>query len=121
MTREAFINNLWRRSTGLSELQESESISLETMLSTEWSDRFEILLRNRLVVGGFRYGLLNEPNKPRYDRVSAIIKRAQLYQEIGNDELLVDIANLAMLEFEEGKHSKKYFTSIENIEHIKIL
>lgn len=63
MKREAFINNSWRRLANLPELKEIQPISLKEMLSTEWSSRFETLLRNRLVVGVFDMDfLMNQTN-----------------------------------------------------------
>ena len=118
MNREFFIHNAWRKLAGLPELS---SNALTRLALTEWSSRFEQLMRNRLIVGAFRYGRFRDKNKPTYDRVAAIIKRAHHYQETGNDELLVDIANLAMLEFEEGIHSLKHFKSEDDGEHVESL
>ncbi len=93
-------------------------INIGELLRSEWSIKFEKLMRNRLVMGAFRYGNLYAGNKHQYDRISAIIARAQQYQLEGNDELLVDIANLCLIEFEIGKHPKKHFTSIDDGPHV---
>ena len=50
--------------------------------------------------------------------MDSILKRATEYLETGNDELLVDIANLGMKEFSVGNHSKKHFKSIDDGEHV---
>jgi len=42
--------------------------------------------------------------KPQYDRTSDMIRRLELYRVDGNAEHLVDVANLAELEFVEGSH-----------------
>jgi len=93
--------------------------SLAELRRREWSPEFEALMRARLLQGGYRYGWLNAPDKPPYDRVAAIIKRAKEYQESGNTELLVDIANCALLEFAEGAHPKKHFESVDDGGHIQ--
>lgn len=67
---------------------------------------------NRLYIGTFRYGLIGANGKPSYDRLADIQRRLDLYRETGNDELLVDIANMAFLEFVEGVHPHKHFESL---------
>lgn len=79
------------------------SLSLEGLRLTEWSPVFEKLMRNRLVMGALRYGRLHDNGKPRYDRVASIRKRLGVFERTRNKELLVDIANLCLLEFEEGE------------------
>ena len=58
-------------------------------------------MRNRLIMGSFRYGRLHGNFKPKFNRVESIIKRIN-YAETKNKELLVDIANLCLVEYEEG-------------------
>jgi hypothetical protein len=74
-------------------------------------------MRNRLLMGSFRYALLGDKNKPRYDRLANIEKRISVYKETGNDELLVDIANIALCEFVEGEHPKKHFYAEDDKNH----
>lgn len=93
--------------------------SFRTLASSQWSDTFETLMRNRLQMGLFRYGRLGAKNKPLYNMVDSIIARARAYQRTGNDELLVDIANLALVEFVEGKHPLKHFSAVDDGQHCK--
>lgn len=85
---------------------------------SEWSNKFETLMRNRLIMGAYRYGVLNNMNKPTYNRVESMINRLRKYEQTGNTEFLVDVANLCMLEFEEGVHPNKHFSSIDDGEHV---
>jgi len=91
--------------------------SLESLKKTEWSSKFEQLMRNRLIVGAFRYGLINEPGKKRYDRTDSIRQRLDLYNETGNAEHLVDIANLCLMEFEEPNHKRFHFKAQDDVIH----
>ena len=75
--------------------------NLADMRRSEWSPRFETLMRNRLLFGAFRYGKLGGEDKD-YDRIVAALDRLQEYQRTGNDELLVDVANIMLLEFVGG-------------------
>lgn len=91
--------------------------TLADLARTEWSHRFERLMRNRLVIGAMRYGLLHAPGKKRWDRVAGMQKRLRQYQDTGNLEYLVDVANLALLEFEEGQHPNKHFGAAQDGDH----
>lgn len=110
----------WRLSHGIAEV-DREKFLLQELKETEWSKNFEQLMRNRLIIGGLRYGRLNVKPKSCYNRVESIQKRLKIYQETGNTEMLVDIANLALCEFEEGFHLENSFNPIDDGEHVSIL
>lgn len=122
MNKEKFLYNLWLWKCNKKELNViDEKINIDDLYKTEWSNRFELLCRNRLVLGAMRYGKIHAENKPLYNRVKSIIKRASAYQQSGNLEHLVDIANLAMLEFEECGHPLRHFTPIDDGEHAEVI
>lgn len=83
--------------------------SMADLAHTEWSHRFERLMRHRLIMGALRYGPLHRPGKPAYDRVAGARKRLAQYAATGNLECLVDVANMALLEFEEGRHPRRHW------------
>lgn len=91
----------------------------DALAASEWSDEFERMMRNRLIMGALRYGLINEEGKPRYDRVGSMKRRLDLYSETGNLEHLVDVANLALMEFEEGRHPNAHFASLDDGHHTR--
>ena len=76
---------------------------LDTLRRTQRSPEFEKLCMNRKIFGAMRYGLVGAEGKPRYDRVADMIHRLKEYQKDSNKEHLVDVANLAELEFIEGE------------------
>ena len=94
--------NAWRWKLDLPELSGERLPDLASLAATEWSGEFERFMRNRLVMGAFRYGLLSAAGKPAWDRVSGIEAHLERYRADGNLEHLVDVANLALLEFVEG-------------------
>lgn len=117
MTGPQFLMDAWRRLCGLPEPQAVPP--LESLRRTEWSEEFEAYMRNRLVLGAMRYGLLRGPGKRRYDRTQAIQCRLEAYCRTGNLEALVDIANLAMCEFIESHHPDKHFRSVDDGDHVQ--
>ena len=82
-------------------------------LFAEWVPEFEQLQRNRLAMGCLRYGLIGAPGKKEWDRVQAIRKRLQQYEDTGNLECLVDVSNLSMLEFKEGKRPGRHWGALD--------
>jgi hypothetical protein len=95
--------------------------SLEELRESEWSPLFEKLMRNRLLMGRFRYGKMNDPAKGNYDCVQAIARRLDLYVKTGNLEYLVDVSNFALVEFVHSRHPNKHFSSQDDGEHARPL
>lgn len=87
-------------------------LNLRDLERSEWSPRFERLMRNRLVMGALRYGLIHARQKRPYNRVAGARKRLAQYADTGNLECLVDVANMALLEFEEGRHPTRHWGDI---------
>ena len=118
-----YLFNLWKWKCGLPEDEKpkGDPVQLEELKQTEWSVDFETLMRNRLIMGALRYGRIGAKNKPKYDRVSSMIKRLTKFQESGNKEFLVDVANLCLLEFVECNHPNQHFNSIDDGEHVAFL
>lgn len=77
--------------------------SVEELERTQRSPVFERLCMNRKILGAMRYGLMGSSGKPKYDRVTDMVRRLERYREDHNAEHLVDVANLAELEFVEGE------------------
>lgn len=68
------------------------------------AERLNVFIRyqkNRLLQGYFRYGGFKE-KKPKWNRISAIERYYSRWEEYGNGEYLVDVANYCMLEWFEG-------------------
>jgi len=121
MTLQLFFENAWRWKCGLPEIEHHITPSYEELKETEWSDVFEKLMRNRLIMGGIRYGRIGVKGKPQYDRVQSMIKRLQRYSENGNKEFLVDVANLCLLEFVECNHPCQHFHALGESEHVNVV
>lgn len=90
---------------------------LERLRATEWDDEYEILRRNRMVMGAFRYGPIQRQSLEQYDLPNECIHRVQLYQQDHNLEHLVDAGNMAMLAFVNGRRNKHPFNSTDDGTH----
>lgn len=91
--------------------------TLAELRKTQWSKVFERCMRNRMVMGSFRYGLLKDKGEQGYDMVGSLKRRIEMYRETGNLEYLADVANLALLEFEYPTHKDAHFSSVDDGEH----
>jgi hypothetical protein len=63
-------------------------------------------------MGALRYGEI--PQKAKYNYIKSLENRLAQYKETGNTELLVDVANLAMLEFVCGSHPNKHWHDVHD-------
>lgn len=95
--------------------------SYDELRRTEWSPRFEALVRNRLVVGAIRYGSRNARMARPYDTVGSMIRRLEAFRETGNAEALVDVAALCLLTFESEAHPAFHFEAVDDSEHVEVL
>lgn len=116
-----FLMNLWRWKCGLKEVDldkpKEPKFNLEELRKTEWSDEFEKLMRNRRILGAIRYGRTNAKGKPKYDRVNTMRRKIDLYERTKNKEALVDLANYAMVEFQEPTIEGTYFEAADDQDH----
>lgn len=85
---------------------------------SEWSEKFEQLMRNRLIMGALRYGEMHKQEDGFYHYPKSVLSKLQQYQRTGNTELLVDAANCCMLEFVKGKHPLKHFHATDDTDHV---
>jgi len=118
-----FLGELWRdvaRNEGFPH-REPSPVSWATSLDlsrSEWSAQFEAAMRSRLVMGALRYGPLGDGNKPSYDRIAAAIKRLQKFVGTQELDLLVDAANLCLVEFVEGKSTLRHWSRGDSDDHV---
>ena len=96
----------------------SPQLSIKELKESEWCGEFEELMHNRLIIGAFRYGLIKDNQKSKHlDRIKYIETKLKRYKETNNLECLVDIANLAMLEFIDMKDTYEFNSMDDTKEH----
>ena len=110
-----FLANLWRWKCGLSENE--WEINISGFEDSSWREEFETLRTNRLLMGQLRYGRNDLKKKVFHDYTLPIEVYLKDYQNTGNIDRLVDIANYCCLEFVHGQHPKKHFRYIDDEFH----
>ena len=93
---------------------------LDSLRQSEWSAEFEQLMRNRLIMGAFRYGTQEQQAKKRIDRLGSLKRRLANYEATGNLEHMVDFAAIAMAEFIHPGHYLAHFAAADDSEHADI-
>lgn len=76
--------------------------SLTDIFSSIRFNEYIPLMKNRLLIGACRYGLLNDPDKPKWDRMERYYLEVSIFDDTGNLEHVVDALNMLLLEWEEG-------------------
>lgn len=98
---------------------------LAELRKTQWSEEFENLMRNRLIMGRFRYGgdIPSGEGMSGAKYADSGLKRLQAYLKDGNKEHLVDAANCCLLEYHwpsvKGAHFSPTDDGPIHVEHIE--
>lgn len=102
----------------LDPLPRTESLEVTRRLNEQRFAEFERLSRNRQGVGRHRYEI--PTGRAPHAQIEAAIDRLRRYLESGNQEHLVDAANLCALEFvNPGSHPSPSFRSTDDGKHVE--
>ena len=86
-------------------IQASITLNCSIRRPLPFSPEFLQRMVNRLIVGGHRHG----ENGARQDYLKRLRGAARRYEETGNVEFLVDVANYALLEAHYPLHQNAHF------------
>lgn len=118
LTREEIIKESWYRIAGKVSPKKTKILPPpEELKKTQWCPEFEQLMRNRLIMGAFRYGLMSEQDYSGYDLPGEAIKRTGKYIKDKNLEHLVDAANMLLLEFLDKRNKGFKVKVVDDGEH----
>jgi len=89
----------------------------EDILKRDYSDEFDTLRKNRMITSHYKYGWVSE-NYPTglANAMASLQKRLALYEQTGNREWLVDVANFAMIEFMFPAHPGAHYRATASSE-----
>lgn len=97
-----------------------KSYSMKEMEALQWGSKWQDvlqLMKNRMIMGGYRYGPTKFQKRQEFDNITDIRRRLDLYEKTGNMEHLVDAANITIIECLKKNHPNFHFSSIDDGEH----
>lgn len=87
----------------------------DDILKTEYSEEFDNLRKNRMIISFHKYGPLKiNYEKKLIDSIRSLEARLMMYKNTGNTEFLCDIANFAMIEFMHPQHPLAHFEVLDD-------
>lgn len=91
--------------------------SIEEILETEFNKDFVELMKNRMTISYHKYGpVISNYGSCNVDAIKSLEKRLKKYEETGNVEWLVDVANFAMIEYMCPQHKNAHFKGTDSNE-----
>ena len=81
----------------------------EQILKRDYSNEFETLRQNAIIQSHYKYGWMSESYPELANAFGSLKKRIDLYEQTGNADWLIDIANFAMIEFMYPAHPAYHF------------
>ncbi len=90
----------------------------EEVLKTEYSFEFDELCKDAVYMSHFKYGSVKECYEiyKTADAIKSLKMRLDKYEETGNTEFLVNVANFARIEFMYPRHPKAYYRATDSSE-----
>ena len=85
---------------------------LET-LKTQISEEFIAGMRARMEMSYFKYGDIRKAYPDKIDALASLQQRIEKYNETGNTEFLMDVANFAMIEFMFPRYKNAFFQATD--------
>lgn len=85
------------------------AIEVRTLYRTEVSASFLQRMANAMGMSFFKYGAVKDAYPHKIDAIASLKKRLELYEQTGNQEYLVDVANFAMIEYMEPRHPNAHY------------
>lgn len=86
----------------------------EIILRRDYSEDFDAKRKNRILVSHHKYGWMSDTYPDLAQAVISLRARLELYEQDGNLEHLVDVANFAMIEFMYPSHPNAHFRATDS-------
>ena len=83
---------------------------------SEFSRFFVQGMADRMAMSFHKYGNVSAAYPRKVDAIGSLEIRLCKYQETGNTEFLMDVANFAMIEFMHPRHIGAYFKATDSLE-----
>ena len=91
---------------------------IKKVLATEYSERFDQIRKNMMVVSFYKYGPVgaNYGTDKAINGIKSLERRLVQYMITGNTEFLADVANFAMIEFMYPQHFNAHYKDTDSDE-----
>jgi hypothetical protein len=86
----------------------------ESLPETEYSREFDQGRADRMAVSYCKYGAVAEAYPARVNAIASLRARLERYEQTGNTEWLMDVANFAMIEFMHPRHAAAHFVATDS-------
>ena len=83
--------------------------TLPNVPESEFNQTFIQGMADRMAVSYFKYGKVSMAYPKLVDAIKSLHLRLEKYEQTGNTEFLMDVANFAMIEFAYPRHPKAHF------------
>jgi hypothetical protein len=90
--------------------------TVSSVPSSEFSEAFAQGMYDRMAVSYGKYGAVAEAYPKRVDAIASLKKRLEKYEQTGNTEWLMDVANFAMIELMHPRHPEAHFRATDSRE-----
>jgi hypothetical protein len=87
---------------------------IEAVLKTQVSDTFLAGMVARMEMSYFKYGDVREAYPEKIDALASLQQRLRKYEDTGNTEFLMDVANFAMIEFMFPRKEGAFFQATDS-------
>jgi len=84
--------------------------------TSEFSEQFAQGMADRMAVSFCKYGAVADAYPHRVDAIASLKKRLEKYEQDGNTEWLMDVANFAMIEFMHPRRPEAHFRATDSKE-----
>lgn len=84
--------------------------------SSEVSEAFVQGMRDRMATSYFKYGAVAKAYPRKVNALESLRRRIEKYEETGNTEWLMDVANFAMIEFMHPSHKRAHYKPTDSSE-----
>jgi hypothetical protein len=78
-------------------------------IESEYIGEFWDKMKRAMAVSFYKYGPVADAYPDKVDAIASLRQRLREYERSGNTELLVDVANFAMIEFMHPRHSEAHY------------
>ncbi len=107
-------------SAGVIKPAQVQTYSMKEMEALQCGEEWRhllFLMKNRMIMGGYRYGPTPLQKPREFDNIADIKRRLDLYEVEGNMEHLIDAANITIIECLKKSHPNFHFSASDDGVH----